>query len=168
MTAVYLAPRELYDYALRIARVDGFDPAAASILADAVVGAAAAGHDGAGLFFDLLDSTTICDVLLAIDAIAAGEVEARSGVTASVVVDPPVPDAMLLAALAEAERRGVERIASSSVDGRTTAVTLASCEPRATRASGRALELTAERYAELDRRASLFLVSEAALDALLD
>lgn len=165
---VLVAPRELYDFVYRIARVDGFDPAAASVFGDAVVAATVAGHDGSSMICELIDTNAICDVLLARDALAAGEVEARAAGAATVSFELGVPEPMLLSTLQAMAERGVTRNGSSQVDGLVTGVMLEADDPAPASPSSDALAVARHVFDELQRRSERFLVSEATLDALVD
>ena len=166
-----VAPRELYDLIDRILRVEGIDPGATSRIARAVVHGEAAGRHATHAVCDMLDRGVITDLVDALDAIAAAEVETRRTGSAEIVLAEPVAEPLVLAALAEAAARGARRTASAATERGVTSISLELDDPRApvapeSAAGGRHIRLPRDLFDELTRRAASFLVPEPLLDAL--
>lgn len=159
-----VAGRELFDLADRLLRVHGLDPGAAGRIAAAAVFGERNGHQAASELLTLIDGGGLDYLLDAYRMIDRAEAAARRDGSATVQLEPPVPEALLLGPLAEAARRGVHRITSSSVDGRVIALGLGIGDVESASSEPVDLRLPAELFDELSRRAAAFLVPEADID----
>ena len=181
-TTVTVAPREIRDLAYMAGRVGGCDAGTAERVADNVTFAAI--HHGASVrtFCDALEAGDLPGSVwvTAPDALLAAEVAARSGSSASVACEPPVPLAAIAGTLQQSLQRGV---ASAALDdgarGGDTMLDLvelrkvnaeAVAASRARIADGhndahrRGVDLDRIAFSRLEAAAAGFLVAEATLD----
>lgn len=159
-----VAGRELFDLADRLLRVHGLDPGAAGRIAAAVVFGERHGHRAANELLNLIDGSGLGDLLDAYRVIDRAEATVRRDGSASVQLEPPVSEALLLGPLAEAAGRGIRRFTSSAVDGRVDALDLGIGDVEPAASAPVDLRLPAELFDELSRRAASFLVPEADID----
>ena len=177
---ILVAPREVHDLVVRCARVGGCTAGVADRLARNVTTAEVQLGAAIGVFVGVVEDGHLADspIASAPDVLDGAEVTARSGDRATALFDLPVPLAGLVAAIGEAEARGM--VVGGVPRGATAATTVTelvleagAAEPRdvdgelqtdyAYRNGGEGDRAAFDRLGE---GAGRFLVSEAILDGI--